>query len=112
MYDVGMTKGALTRGSPPDRLGGRSTREVLMDLEPHLPRWRDRPQDGRKDHEALLYDAPDVTTTEEQVGQLSQPTPSPSPSNPCGSDPTTVKLLPLMSPQSKSGDGGGMQKSG
>src|SRR3990170_8644396 len=43
---------------------------------------------------------------------LSQPTPSPSRSNPCGSDPTTVNRRYEMSPQSRSGGGGGMQTVG
>ena len=42
----------------------------------------------------------------------SQPIPSLSLSNPCGSEPTTLKFLYEISPQSKSGGYGGMQTSG
>jgi hypothetical protein len=43
----------------------------------------------------------------------SQPSPSPSPSNPCGSGGSTVKFTcGATSAQSRSGGGGGMQKSG
>jgi len=38
--------------------------------------------------------------------------PSPSRSNPCGSEPETANLLPDTSEQSKSGGGDGIQKSG
>ena len=43
---------------------------------------------------------------------LSQPTPSLSPSKPCGSGGNTVKRRKLISPQSRSGGGGGMQTVG
>jgi hypothetical protein len=42
----------------------------------------------------------------------SQPVPSPSRSNPCGSGGKTVKSLSAISPQSKSGGGRGIHTSG
>ena len=45
-------------------------------------------------------------------GQVSQPTPSRLPSNPCGSGGTTLKSRYGTSLQSRSGGGGGMQTVG
>jgi hypothetical protein len=44
--------------------------------------------------------------------QVSQPTPLPSASKPCGLGGRRVKLLPVICPQFRSGGGGGIQKSG
>ncbi len=46
------------------------------------------------------------------LDQASQPKPSPSPSNPCGSVEGTLKFLCFISPQSKSGGLGCIQTSG
>jgi len=53
-----------------------------------------------------------VWTGSDLVDPTSQPIPSLSPSNPCGSGGTTLKLLYPISPQSKSGGYGGMHTLG
>ena len=54
----------------------------------------------------------DIRKKKKRLWSYSQPIPSLSPSNLCGSGCNTVNLFWGISPQSKSGGGGGIQKSG